>query len=318
MPTLPHRLHCWCEKAYAKLFGTYAAIEGGFVDEALVDITGGVGGENISLAEADIEGVWERLLDYQSAGYLLGAGSPAGSDTDVSDEGIVQGHAYSCLRVVREGEHRLLKLRNPWGRGEWKGAWSDSSPLWTPRLKSRLGWSDADDGVFWMCLRDFCGHFASLYVCKIPSPAWSATAVDGEWHGESAGGCSNFPSVGSNPQWRLTIGSEPVACLMCLAQSDSRGADLDGDGKLDEPFAIGLAVVYKRGARVSKLYASDWCRRTSPFRNSREVSMDVTLEPRDGASATSYTLLPSTFEPGQERKFRIRVFSDKPVKIEPL
>ena len=30
---------------------------------------------------------------------------------------------------------RLVKLRNPWGKGEWKGDWGDDSWLWTPYLK---------------------------------------------------------------------------------------------------------------------------------------------------------------------------------------
>ena len=118
--------------------------------------------------------------------------------------------------------------------------------------------------------------------------------------------------------WSITIGERPVACLVCLAQADARGTDLDGDGVEDEPFPIGLSVVYKRGERVRKLYASDWCARTAPFRNTREVSLDVTLEPRSGGTTTTYTLLPSTFEPGQERNFRIRVFSDRPVEVAPL
>lgn len=25
----------------------------------------------------------------------------------------------------------LIKLRNPWGKLEWKGEWSSDSPLWT-------------------------------------------------------------------------------------------------------------------------------------------------------------------------------------------
>ena len=34
------------EKAFAKLYAGFGAIEGGFVDEALVDLTGGEGGQD--------------------------------------------------------------------------------------------------------------------------------------------------------------------------------------------------------------------------------------------------------------------------------
>jgi hypothetical protein len=30
------------------------------------------------------------------------------------------------------------------------GAYSDKDPSWTPALKRELGWTDADDGTFWM------------------------------------------------------------------------------------------------------------------------------------------------------------------------
>ena len=54
-------------------------------------------------------------------------------------EGVISGHAYSLISI-HELKHRgkdikLLKLRNPWGSGEWQGDWSDNSPLWTPQLK---------------------------------------------------------------------------------------------------------------------------------------------------------------------------------------
>ena len=45
----------------------------------------------------------------------------------VNSCGLVSGHAYSLLDAVECDGHLLLKVRNPWGQGEWKGAWSDGS-----------------------------------------------------------------------------------------------------------------------------------------------------------------------------------------------
>jgi hypothetical protein len=49
---------------------------------------------------------------------------------ETTSDGIVQNHAYAVLRVEyvtdEQGvKHQLLQLRNPWGRGEWTGAWYD-------------------------------------------------------------------------------------------------------------------------------------------------------------------------------------------------
>jgi hypothetical protein len=339
------------EKAYAKLYGSYAAIEGGHVDEALLDLTGGVSGESIALSSAasNLDALWDRLRFFSHAGYLLGAGAPTGCDTERSRRstrlGLVAGHAYSIGRVVEESGHRLLQLRNPWGEAEWIGDWSDRSPLWTPRLKARLGWADAQDGTFWMCLRDFCGQFASLYVCRLQPKHWALAEAEGEWRGTTAGGCANYDTFGDNPQYAITIGTKPVPCLITLAQDlacegDSRvsldmatlavaasadatsaqtdaaeaasdsstpdgtsdegvgagvssdvgahaGSEVGGAGEgveesaaapagsgqaqQDEALPIGFAVVFKNGERVRKIYYSDWCAQTAPYRDVREV-----------------------------------------------
>lgn len=63
---------------------------------------------------------------------------------------------------------KLICLRNPWGQGEWTGDWSDSSELWTPRMKNLCGFSDlVEDGIFWMDFSDFCGEFDEIYICRI-------------------------------------------------------------------------------------------------------------------------------------------------------
>lgn len=41
------------------------------------------------------------------------------------------GHAYAVLTIREVKGIQLLNLRNPWGDFEWKGDWSDTSPLWT-------------------------------------------------------------------------------------------------------------------------------------------------------------------------------------------
>ena len=78
-----------------------------------------------------------KLADQRN--FTMMAASPAGSDSR-QEEGVVQGHAYSLISIHqvtdKQGkEVNLLKLRNPWGSGEWEGDWSDKSRCWTPQLK---------------------------------------------------------------------------------------------------------------------------------------------------------------------------------------
>ncbi len=63
-----------------------------------------------------------------------------GQGENKGESGVISGHAYSLISVKEfevNGETiRLLVLRNPWGEGEWTGAWSDKAPEWTPELRA--------------------------------------------------------------------------------------------------------------------------------------------------------------------------------------
>jgi len=48
-----------------------------------------------------------------------------------------------------------MHMRNPWGKHEWTGLWSDSSPIWTPELRRQLGAAEADDGLFFIQFSDY-------------------------------------------------------------------------------------------------------------------------------------------------------------------
>ncbi len=165
------------EKAYAKLYGSYENIEAGKVQYALSDLTGGAPQQFKLDTEAEnLDVFWTKVFNYYKAGYLMGAGSPEHEmgDRAQTPDGIIQGHAYSVLELNEFENERLLRLRNPHGsRGaEWSGDWSDGCPKWTEAAKAKLNYVNAEDGVFWMNLGDFCAQYANLYICRIFDEKW--------------------------------------------------------------------------------------------------------------------------------------------------
>ena len=56
----------------------------------------------------------------------------------VKEAGLVDNHAYTLIGAKtifldQKGSEteRLIKIRNPYGRVEWQGAWGDKSSKWT-------------------------------------------------------------------------------------------------------------------------------------------------------------------------------------------
>ena len=98
------------EKAFAKAHGSFEAIEGGFVHEALQDLTGPkAAGYTIRLKTGrSADELWEAAKEAYENGYMLGLGSNSGKDTDFSDQGIVLGHAFSLLMVKQVDNIRYL------------------------------------------------------------------------------------------------------------------------------------------------------------------------------------------------------------------
>ena len=60
-----------------------------------------------------------------------------------------------------------MRLRNPWGNGEWNGDWSDSSSKWTSALKNKMNLSKKDDGDFYMSFNDFTKYYVTMGFAKI-------------------------------------------------------------------------------------------------------------------------------------------------------
>lgn len=70
--------------------------------------------------------------------------------------GLMTQHAYSVTGLARVrgplGDTPLVRLRNPWGEGEWTGPWSERSWEWdglSNRDKELLSVRVRNDGEFW-------------------------------------------------------------------------------------------------------------------------------------------------------------------------
>ncbi len=160
------------EKAWAKVHGGYLNIESGFTSEALFSLTGAPV-YTYFVSSKNSEKNWAAILEGETSNYIMTASTSdfTGSGNDAQDKqtGLSANHGYSLLAgitVKHQGKDlKLVKLRNPWGKGEWKGDWSDRSPLWTPELKAQLGVQERDDGIFFMTFDDWQTYFSNFDVC---------------------------------------------------------------------------------------------------------------------------------------------------------
>ena len=82
------------------------------------------------------------------------------------DTGLIFNHAYTVLGAVTlSNGQKLIKLRNPWGREEYKGNWSDTDSRWTDALRAEVNIeSNVDDGIFFVPLEDFQIAFARIGI----------------------------------------------------------------------------------------------------------------------------------------------------------
>ena len=60
------------------------------------------------------------MINASKLQYPMVCSSNPGSDTTKSQSGVVQGHAYTLLKVdilnFKGQQHKLVQLRNPWGQ----------------------------------------------------------------------------------------------------------------------------------------------------------------------------------------------------------
>ncbi|GCC35401.1 hypothetical protein chiPu_0013884 [Chiloscyllium punctatum] len=294
------------EKAYAKLAGCYESLDGGNTADALVDFTGGVSEpidlvqENFSTLEDQRLQLFEKLLKVFSRDGLISSSirvsSAAEMETRLST-GLVKGHAYAVtdVRKVRLGHGLLaffkaeklfmIRMRNPWGQKEWNGPWSDSSQEWQKVSKGEreaMGVTVRDDGEFWMSFDDFCVNFTDLVVCRIINTSFFS--FHKTWEEAMVKG-----------SW--TRHEDPL-------KNRAGGCINNRDTFLQNP-QVELNRNYRMHTIQQKVAGSVYI-------NSKTIFL------RELLPQGRYVIIPTTFEPGIQGEFLLRIFTDVPSNFREL
>lgn len=304
------------EKAYAKAHGSYQHLSGGFIQEGFQDMTGAptetlVFDGNIW----DFENLWARLLSCHEAGFLMGVATAKGGD------GLVGGHAYSVLDVIElndmlVGEQqsmtdflkgspvrkkqrtsiRLVRIRNPWGKKEWKGEWSASSDQWTKALRRRLGDKSyaKGDGTFFMAYEDMLQRFHHMDVVKCRK-GWTHTSCDGCFLSRAPD-----PLQSSRHYFQLSVEKKTFAFISII--QPKKRANTQSHYWYADPSII---ILKRTGI------TSEWdIEQVVLCGMMRSSTLEVFLEP-----LKEYLVLPFSFKTGKDSPFRLASYSAKQVCI---
>lgn len=142
---------------------------------------------------------------------------------------------------------------------------------------------------------------APLTISKAQPPLAYYTELEGSWTRRTTGGNARTATFFHNPQYSLTVPSPTPISLLLTSDAD------------DVPVHVDL--VWAAGQRVTALSVRDIVVSSGEYRRGcalAEIAAPQTVD------AGTYTIVASTFEPGQLASFVLRVGSAVPVSLRPV
>ncbi|OWK53583.1 Calpain-13, partial [Lonchura striata] len=297
--------HHQCRKGEAEVLqGSYQNLNGGYLSDALVDLTGGVQVQfSLKDPPPDLE---EILKAADKSRCLMGCSTSGQSRRNIElRNGIVQGHAYTITGAVKipykNGWKHIIRIWNPWGHGEWKGPWSDKSPQWDhvePKYREAL-LRNKDDGEFWMSCKNFQEQFSWLYICNNtptfldfgdePYTTWSLNSYTNLWRPGLPTRRNRYSSgaASTNPQYFFKVlDHNPKTCNVAISLMQKHAEHVQDEKNLK----IGFFITTENSRVLKQI-----------FLRIRDVTSYFILSPG------TYAVVPAATE-DQEFEFLLRIF----------
>ncbi|KAK8746450.1 hypothetical protein OTU49_017024 [Cherax quadricarinatus] len=335
----------WCallEKAYAKLHGSYEALEGGNLSDALVDLTSGVSAHldlTVGGYTDDFEKrkqLFKMMSKEMNEHALMCCAIAAHNHEEVemrTNVGLVKGHAYgiTACRKINIGDTglfslfkgaqkmRMIRLKNPWGEREWNGAFSDGSPEWSKVSASereKLGLTFEDDGEFWMTFEDFVEHFTDLSICFLIntkllsfSKTWHETVFYDAWtigvrghNTDRAGGCPNNKDTFLRNPQYRFDVKDEVDDVIFHLMQKDT-RDRKQEGI--QNLVVGFHVMKVEENRRYRVHRSHDSIATSDYIRTRAIFL------REQLKQGRYVVIPTTFKPDETGEFIFRMYTSR-------
>ena len=339
------------------MHGCYENLISGYVDEGIQELTGFqpekivLKSEKTGLFPSKMieqhyggeDGFWDFILERDAEKCLMGCsikgnGKSGPQIMDGKPSGLQLNHAYGVSDVIEfvdpfESENRkkirLLRLRNPWGKSEFLGAWSAGSQeinKYRNMIQAYIDGlpkdeqfdMDADDGTFFISFEDWTDHFTTLFLNNDFPDHWTGVRFKSAWTKANSGGLPNAYSTellqryAKNPQF-LIRPLEDTAVMFSLCQTGGR---LPTKGEYHEyPFIETLhyanTAVFQipDGQMILHEFDKDMLQLMTPVKRERENSGRLKLK-----AGQTYIFIPSTEIAGKRGTFYLSIYFNQPLR----
>ena len=233
---------------------------------------------------------------------------------------------------------RLLRLRNPWGKSEWKFAWSDKSKEREKYNEDILDYiaslppdeqfnPSKDDGTFLMAYDDWKDQFSALFLNLDFPEDWTGVRFKSAWSKSNAAGLpakfekAELERYAKNPQFLVTPQAD-TQLMFSMQQTGGRlplvnenNAYSYSEYPFPEQLKYGNVSVFRldnknagshNGSLHLKAFDKDNLVVCTPVKQERENTGRCLLK-----KGFQYVIVCATEKPKQRGKFYLSVYFDQ-------